>query len=187
MNTEGISAQLGALLKPGKMVIIAALVVVITILHYSTIHGTLGVHIPHRELFFIPILLAGFWFGLNIGLLTSLVVSLIYAPHVFVHSEVQNNIWPVSFQIVVFNLVALMIGMLVEKGKRQQKKTLVAEKLAVLGRAAIAVGHEMKDLLGALKRLAGQAKGLNCTELDRDFSREMSRLEQMVDKALEHR
>jgi signal transduction histidine kinase len=181
MNTEEIPDRLGSLLKPAKMVIIAALVIVITILHYSTIHGTLGVHIPHRELFFVPILLTGFWFGLNFGLITSLVVSLIYAPHVFVHSEIQNNIWPVSFQIVVFNLVALMMGILVERGRCQQEKMLTAEKLAVLGRAAIAVGHEMKDLLGALRRFAGHAKGLNSTKLDRDFNREMSRLEQMVD------
>jgi C4-dicarboxylate-specific signal transduction histidine kinase len=74
-----------------------------------------------------------------------------------------------------------MMGILVERGRRQQEKILVAEKLAVLGRAAIAVGHEMKDLLGALKRLADQAKGLNHTELNHDFNREMSRLEQMVD------
>jgi signal transduction histidine kinase len=181
MITEEIPDRLGAILKPAKILVIAILVAVITILHYSTLHGTLGVHIPHRELFFIPILLASFWFGLNFGLITSLVVSLIYAPHVFVHSEVQNNIWPVSFQIVVFNLVALMMGILVERGRRQQEKILNAEKLAVLGRAAIAVGHEMKDLLGALKRLAGNAKGLNCTELDSDFNREMSRLEQMVE------
>jgi signal transduction histidine kinase len=181
MKTEEIPYRFGTLLKPAKILIIAILVAVISLLHYSTLHGTLGVHIPHRELFFIPILLASFWFGLNFGFVTSLVVSLIYAPHVFVHTEAQNNIWPVSFQIVVFNLVALMMGMLVERGRRQQEKILNAEKLAVLGRAAIAVGHEMKDLLGALRRFAGHAKGLNSTELDREFNREMSRLEQMVD------
>jgi signal transduction histidine kinase len=180
MNTIEKPVQLGVIIKPVKIAIIIVLVVVISILHYSTIHGTLGVHIPHRELYFIPILLAGFWFGLNFGLITSLAVSLIYAPHVFVHSEVENNIWPVGFQILIFNLVAVMMGMLVERGRRQQENMLSIEKLAVLGRAAIAVGHEMKDLLGALKRMSGHTKGLNCTELDRDFDREMSRLEQMV-------
>jgi signal transduction histidine kinase len=181
MNTIEKPVQLGVIIKPVKIAIIIVLVVVISILHYSTIHGTIGVHIPHRELYFIPILLAGFWFGLNFGLITSLAVSLIYAPHVFVHSELENNIWPVGFQILVFNLVAVMMGILVERGKRQQEKILTIEKLAVLGRAAIAVGHEMKDLLGALKRIASRAKGLNYNELDRDFQREMSRLEQMVE------
>jgi signal transduction histidine kinase len=181
MHTVEKPVQLGVIITPAKIALIVVLVVVISILHYSTIHGTLGVHIPHRELYFIPILLASFWFGLNIGLIASLAVSLVYAPHVFVHSEFLNNIWPVSFQIVVFNLAAIMMGLLVERGKRQQEKIIIAEKLAVLGRAAIAVGHEMKDLLGALKRMAGHVKGLNYTELDHDFDCEMTRLEQMVE------
>jgi C4-dicarboxylate-specific signal transduction histidine kinase len=74
-----------------------------------------------------------------------------------------------------------MLGLLVEREKRQQEKVLIIEKLAVLGRAAVAVGHEMKDLLGALKRIAGQIKGMNSAEVDRDFKIEMSRLEKMVD------
>ena len=61
-----------------------------------------------------------------------------------------------------------------------QEKILNAEKLAVLGRAAIAVGHEMKDLLGALRRFAGRAKGLNSTELDRDFNREWKNLGRFI-------
>ena len=82
---------------------------------------------------------------------------------------------------MVFNLVAIMLGLLVEREKRRQEKFLITEKLAVLGRAALAVGHEMKDLLGALKRIAGQVKGMNSAEVDRDFKIEMSRLEKMVD------
>jgi signal transduction histidine kinase len=153
---------------------------VVTILHYSTLHGQLGQHIPHRELYFVPILLASFWFGLNFGLITSLAVSLIYAPHVFVHGELQSNILPLGFQIALFNLVAFMTGWLVERSKRQHEEMLVLDKLAVLGRAATAVGHEMTDLLGALKKMAGQAKGLKSTELDKNFEQEMSRLERMV-------
>ena len=126
-------------------------------------------------------MLASYWFGLSFGLVTSLTVSLIYAPHVFIHDALKNNILPVSFQIVVFNIVAIMLGLLVEREKRQQEKVLIIEKLAVLGRAAVAVGHEMKDLLGALNRIAGQVKGMNSKEVDRDFKIEMNRLEKMVD------
>ena len=51
-----------------KIVLIAALIVIISVLHYGAIRGNLGLHILHRELFFIPILLASFWFGLKFGL-----------------------------------------------------------------------------------------------------------------------
>ena len=58
---------------------------------------------------------------------------------------------------------------------------LVVEKLTVLGRAAVAVGHEMQDLLGALKVIAGQIKESKNSKVEPDFENEMIRLEQMVD------
>ena len=39
----------------------------------------------------------------------------------------------------------------------------------------------MKDLLGALNRIAGQVRGMNSADVDRDFKLEMSRMEKMVD------
>ena len=164
-----------------KIGLIVVMLAVIAIWHYSTIQIEIGLHIPHRELLFLPILLASFWFGLKSGLITSVAVSLIYVPQVFAQGEFKINIWPVSFQILLFIVVAIMLGLLFERTKRQNEKMLVVENLAVLGRAAIAVGHEMKDLLNALKRMADHAKGLKSTELDRDFEKVMSRLEQMVE------
>ena len=172
MDTIKKTAQIG---------LIVALVLIVTILHYSSVIGTLRTHISHREFYFIPILLASLWFGLKYGLATSLVVSIIYAPHVFVNSETQSNLWPVVFQIMVFNLVALMVGFLVERGKRQQERAFVIEKSAALGRAATAIGHEMKDLLEALKSIASQTARPECTELNQDFEKELVRLEHMVD------
>jgi signal transduction histidine kinase len=183
MNTLNKPFKPKLILKPAQVGLIAMLIIIITILHYGTLHGKLVSHIPHRELYFIPILLASFWFGLSYGLVTSLTVSLIYAPHVFVHSGLQSNFLPVGFQILVFNLVAIMLGWLTEREKRQQEKMLVLEKLTVLGRAAVAVGHEMKDLLGALKVIAGQIKESKSknSKVELDFENEMIRLEQMVD------
>ena len=164
-----------------KLVFIGALIVVITVLHYGAIRGHLGLHILHRELYFIPILLASFWFGLKFGLATSMVVSLMYAPHVFIFDSPHSTLLTVSSQILVFNLVAAVLGWLVDRKKRQQREIVEAENLAVLGRAAVAVGHEMKDILGSLKRMAKQANGLQCTDIDRDFVQEMARLEGVTD------
>jgi riboflavin transporter FmnP len=121
-------------------------------------HGRLELHILHRELYFIPILLASFWFGIKLGLVTSIVVSIIYVPQVYLLNTSQGTALTVGFQILIFNLVAIILGYLVDRQKRHQQELLGVENLAVLGRAATAVGHEMQDLLAALKRLAGQAK-----------------------------
>lgn len=167
--------------KPIKFGLIASMVILITILHYFTLHGELRLHILHRELYFLPILLASFWFGLNLGLVTSLTVSFIYAPYAFVSNETQSNLLPVVFQILVFNLVAFVLGWLVDHKRNQQEQLVRAEKLAVLGRAAVAIGHEMKDLLAAVKRIAMKADEQKCVGLDQDFQQEVSRLEQMVE------
>lgn len=142
-----------AMAQTAKIGVVVVLVIAVSIRHYSTVHGKLAAHIPHRELYFIPIILASFWFGLRFGLITSLVVSLVYAPHVFAHENLRSNLLPVSFQIAVFNLVALVLGWLVERRRRQQSESLRVEKLAVLGRTAMAGGYEMKDHLNAMKRM----------------------------------
>jgi len=163
-----------------KIALVAALVVVTSILHYSNIHGNMEIHILHRELFFIPILLASFWFGLKFGVATAVAVSIIYAPFIFVHDSPHTSVIAVMTQILVFILVAFGLGWLVERERRQQKQMMEAESMTVLGRAAIAVGHEMKDLLGALKRIATKVEEQECDGLDENFEQEMSRLEQMV-------
>lgn len=170
MHTERKSLKIG---------FITGVVVLITVLHYSTIHGHLALHILHRELYFVPILLASFWFGLKFGFATALIVSLVYAPHVFFYNDPHSNFLTVASQILVFNIFAVVLGWLVDRQRRQQIEIIEFEKLALLGRAAVALGYDMKDILEALKAMV-HPKGLQSTELDRDFDHEMARLERMV-------
>ena len=167
--------------KSFKVAVVVISVAVITVLHYGTMHGRLELHILHRELYFIPILLASFWFGIKFGLFISAVVSIIYLPQVYFLNTTQSSALTIGFQILIFHLVALILGYLVDRQKLQQQEVLGVEKMAVLGRAATAVGHEMQDILAALKRLIGQTKELKWTELERDFEGELTRLEKMVE------
>ncbi|MGD8372958.1 MAG: ATP-binding protein [Syntrophobacterales bacterium] len=165
-----------------KWLLIATLVGVISVLHYSKIHGDMELHILHREMFFIPILLTSFWFGLRPGMATAAIVSLIYAPFMFyAHDSAHSTVPAVITQILVFIVIAFGFGWLVERQRKQQGEVLAAENLAVLGRAAIAIGHEMKDLLRGLKGIAQKAEDQGCNGLAENFEDEMSRLEQMVE------
>ena len=69
MNTMKKNAQIG---------LIVLLVLIVTILHYSSGLGGLRAHISHREFYFIPILLSSLWFGVKYGLATALAISIIY-------------------------------------------------------------------------------------------------------------
>ena len=166
---------------PFKIVLIAALIMIISVLHYGAIQGDLGLHILHRELFFIPILLGSFWFGLKFGLTTAVATSLIYAPHVFLYKDAHSSFLTVGSQILVFILVGVLLGWMVDRQRKQQQKFIRDKNLVVLGRAAAVVGNEMHDLLSALKNLSQKSSKLQCTELDGDFAQEMVRLEKMID------
>lgn len=80
-------SPMNALKKAAQVALVALVVLVVTVLHYGSGEGAILTHMSHRELYFIPILLASFWFGLKYGLATSLSISLIYAPQIFSHSE----------------------------------------------------------------------------------------------------
>jgi signal transduction histidine kinase len=170
-----------AMKKTAKTGLIVILISIVTVLHYSMAYGTLGAHIAHRELYFVPILLSSLWFGLKYGLATSLIICLVYAPHVFGSSETQSNLWPVVFQVVMFNMVALLVGFLVEQVKRQQERMFAVEKSAALDRAAAAVGHELKELLESLRTIASQTAWSEQAELKQDVEKELVRIEQLVD------
>jgi sigma-B regulation protein RsbU (phosphoserine phosphatase) len=98
-------------------------------------------HILHRELYFIPILLASFWFGLRFGLTTSVVVSLIYAPHVLLYNDPHSTGLTVSSHILVFNLVAIVLGWLVDREKGQRQEVLAKQAAEAYSKA---LEHELE-------------------------------------------
>jgi len=167
--------------KPYKVTLIYTLTALITVLHYATITKHPGYHFLHRELFFIPILLTSFWFGLRHGLTASVIISLLYAPHILYYSGPHNRMLTVSVQLLVFNVVAFVLGWLVDRQRKEHEEALAVENLTVLGRAAGAVGEEMKYLLGSLKKLAKQAKEGHDPQLDRKIEKETERMEHIVE------
>jgi nucleotide-binding universal stress UspA family protein len=109
-----------------RLIVIMGLVAAITALHYFTSPTRTPLHIFYRELYFIPIILAGLWGGKKGGLITSISISLIYLPHVFIlarfdatsdHHMMMNMIirsaesyWGNAFQLLLFNLAGFLAG-----------------------------------------------------------------------------
>lgn len=164
-----------------KATIIVTLMALITVLHYRVIQSDLGLHILHRELYFLPIILAGFWFGLKAAAITAIAASLVYSPHVFLYQDGHGHLLTVLSQIAMFLLVGVLLGWLVDRKKRQQKEIIAAENLSVLGRAASTVGYEMQDLLNSLRRhTVGIEKEGGKSEQEQAIDAELNRLEKMV-------
>ena len=62
--------------------LLALSIIGISLLHYLTPLHLHYLHDIFQRFYYLPIILAALWFGFRGGLLCSLVVSIVYAPHI---------------------------------------------------------------------------------------------------------
>ena len=105
-----------------KTISIVALTIAISIFHYGAIKGNVQLHMLHRELYFFPILMAAFWFGLKAGVLAAIVVSAIYTPHVFLYDDLHSDGVTVISQLFMFILISIILGWMVDRERLKRKE-----------------------------------------------------------------
>jgi class 3 adenylate cyclase len=152
-----------------KAGIIAFLLVAVAVVHHLPIHGFLGTHILHRELFFFPVVLAGLWFGLKASLLTALAASIFYAQFFYHESDAgHSSMAVVGLQVAGFNLMALLTGWMVDRQRRQQR-----ERDFLNDTFGKYVSREVRDeILSGRVTLSGELKEVTVLFADlRDFTR----------------
>jgi len=131
-----------------KIFLVVFLVVITTILHFVTTQNQQYYHIVLRELYFLPILLAAFWYGIRGGLITSFSISALYLPVVMMHwQEFSPEDLDKSLEIVLFNLVALVMGTLSDREKKREQEKQEAI-LAMAGTIAHELNSPLQVVLG---------------------------------------
>lgn len=129
--------------KSKQIFLLVLLVAGISFLHYFTQQSRHHYHIFYRELYFLPLILAGFWFGLRGALATSIATTAIYLPLTLIRWE---GFSPEDFdkilEIGLFNIVAAVSGALRDREKAREK-----EKLEGIMAMAGSVAHEMNTPL----------------------------------------
>jgi nucleotide-binding universal stress UspA family protein len=93
-----------------KTALIVGLVIGITALHYFTTLSKAHLHVIYRELYFIPIILAGLWKGRRGGLVTSIVASLLFLPHFFFPGVPYEFTIGSAFELLLFNVTGFLAG-----------------------------------------------------------------------------
>ena len=87
-----------------KKVIVGLLILAIAVVHFDALKGRLSNELLHSELYFFPILLAGFWFGLKGGLIAALISSSICTFHFIILDAFDSVYTALILQILVFFL-----------------------------------------------------------------------------------
>lgn len=184
---------------------------VITLLHYTTVPGLRELHTVYRYFYFLPIVYAALRFGFWGGILASLVASLAFAPHiVFKWGAFPEDSLNDLLVVVVFYGVAIITGVTVDRlrqSRRQQEETAGrlaaslrqleatseelrrAEHLSALGTLAGGLAHEIRNPVGII-RASAQLIEIECGESAAEtvaiIGQETERIERFIQALLNY-
>jgi len=126
-----------------KLLVIVLMVGGISGLHLLVSHDFEKGHILARELYFLPIILSAFWFGLRGSLITALSITAFYLTYSALHWRgFSADDLDRLLEICLFNIVAVTVGVLQDRQKARAREKLESIK-ALTG----TVAHEMNSPL----------------------------------------
>ncbi|MCW8859380.1 MAG: ATP-binding protein [Deltaproteobacteria bacterium] len=170
-----------------RWTLIFMLITLVSFLHYFTGTEHSNHHGIYRRLYYLPIILSGSWFGIRGGVFSSLIISIIYAPHILIQWEHNSAVrLEQTLEILLYNVIGLLTGFLSSKINfqrlraesnsrrlsesytklKEQADMIVeiedqlrqADRLAALGELSAGMAHEIRNPLGSIR---GAAEILN--------------------------
>ncbi len=160
------------------LIIIAA--ALLSYLHVFSPSNQMAAHILHQELFFVPIILAGFWFRLPAGLVVATVISGIYALAMLNMSLTEEMKIAVYMQVSLYIGVGALIGWLATRLHNQQEKMINNERRAVLAKLGSALSLEICEIVNSLELKYKKSDELKLKSGGSDFSQEIDRLRRLT-------
>jgi len=166
-----------------RLLLLMLVIASISLTHYL---APLQLHYLHdifQRLYYLPIILSAFWFGLWGGVGCALLVSLLYAPHIVFQWGGSLTLELEKYlEIVMYNVVGGLTGLLTQRDRRQRKELQLtaagleqsyralqeqterigaveeqlrrSERLSTLGEMAAVLAHEVRNPLASLRGTA---------------------------------
>jgi signal transduction histidine kinase len=197
---------------PWKAILIILLVSGITLLHFLTSTEHIYLHQVYQRSYYIPIVLASFWFEVLGGLVTAVGLSSVYLVHII---RDWGHYPAYSFQqyaeIAMYMAVAVLAGSLsrAQRKARQRLEAASAElsaayqklnetfdrlrhsdRLASLGQLAAVIAHEIRNPLGSIQGAVDiLGEGLPASDPRSEFAqiarKEVAALERLTSEILQ--
>lgn len=118
-----------------KPALVAALVILITLLHFCTEMSAHHFHIFYQEFYFVPLILAVFWFSLKGALLTSASISALHLCFILMNWDgFSAEDFSRLLEITLYNTFAVCMGIMRNREFKEQERLRKAECLAAMGR-----------------------------------------------------
>jgi signal transduction histidine kinase len=163
-----------------KWFLIIIAVALLSYLHVFSPSNQMSAHILHQELFFIPIILAGFWFRLPAGLIVATVISGIYALAMLNMPLTEEMKIAVYMQVSLYIGVGALIGWLTTQLHDQQEKMINNERRASLAKLGSALSLEICEIVNSLELKYKKSDELKLKNGGSDFSQEIDRLKRLT-------
>ncbi len=152
-------------------------IALVTAAHYLTGEHLHYLHDIFRRLYYLPIILAAFQFGLPGALSAAVVVVVAYMPHAFSSIAAMDPAHGSEkvLEMVLYAVVGVVTGLLVERERRQraraeriaadltvaiedkramEQEVVRAGRLSALGELTAGLAHEIRNPLASLKGTA---------------------------------
>jgi two-component system, NtrC family, sensor histidine kinase HydH len=137
---------------------LAASIVAISVLRYATGPSAGILHELSLRLYYIPILVSAYWYGVAGGLIVAAVSSIAYVNRV---SEVIPTFDPARFaEVLVFYVIGLSVGLLANAQRRVAARYRSAAATLEAANAQLRDSHEQIRRIDRLRTLGEVATGL---------------------------
>ena len=209
--TDGAGARQRQSSHLARAATLAAAIAIISGLHYLTDPQHAVWHLVYQRLYYVPVIVGAYWYGIWGGLLTALVTSVAYVPHIHMAWS-GNPAYSMSqyTEIVMFHVAGLLVGLLASQQRRltgryqraaeslekasvelreSHGQLVRADRLSALGEIAAGLAHELRNPLasvkGALEIVASRVKpGTPESEFSEVGQKELARLDALLTEFL---
>lgn len=158
MISDRARAGMSTRLNTWRLVALAASLALVSLLRYVTGPGPSVAHELALRLYYVPILVSAYWFGVSGGLIVAAIAAMVYVNRAVGFAETLD---PARVaEVVIFHLFGLVVGLLANAQRRSTERYRDAAATLEEANLRLRESHEHIRRIDRLKTLGEVATGI---------------------------